>query len=332
MLTVIKTIVLALAGVAAIVGLWGAGVKDGKLTGQGIVLLVLILLGVAFSIVEAIVSAGIEKRNTHQQKKEKDVERHWDALEAQDILSLHVALFTRESLPASRLIDLLYKTHFDFGSTARLYLENTVRFPQLNPQLGDHGRPAAGWLWMLYEAKPGYWWKSTGHDWTDTNMLAAGFDVEILCSHVSLGGITSLGSLASVPRFGLILPWELVALGLEEVSIQFCTSTSLLDFDFSQHGLAGLAWLQHEQQRAVSQTPRLPLGLSISGQQILDELRSQFIHTTAKQNGTGPYRGIMGLSGPDGRDVSFFPSIPKHFMDSEASKEFSFRISVPSFK
>jgi len=338
MLTIVKTIVILLAAGAAVVGLWGAGVENGRLTWQGIILLTLILSGAGFGIAEEVIRTRTEKREAERRNKEKEAERHWNSLEAQPLVSLHVAVFVKASVPVPRFLALLrgIHVHFDPGESQHLDLGEIVRFPQLEGgscswEESPHAiNEAVAWLWMLYPAKADYWWKSTGHEWTSPDVRAAGVDAEIPWVIASQGAIASLRDLASIPRFGVTLPWELVGLGVEEVSLQFRTMTSSLDFDLSDHGLDGLAWLQGEQQRAVPQSSYLPLGISLPGRQAVDELRSAFIRRELGERKAKPYRGIMGLSGPGGRSVRFFPDMPKQFMDSEASREFSFTVTAPA--
>lgn len=278
---------------------------------------------------------------SERREKETKAERHWNSLEAQQIVSLHVAIFVKASAPVGRFLELLRGVRVHFSSETSQYLDlgKIARFPQLeggsysweeSAQPGGIDGEAVAWLWMLYPAKAGYWWKNTGHEWTSPDVSAAGVDAEIPWATVLQGAVASLRELASISRFGVTLPWELVRLGIEEVSLQFRTRTSSLDFDFSEHGLDGLAWLQGEQQRAVPQSSYLPLGISLSGQQLLDELRRAFIGRELGETKAKPYRGIMGLSGPGGRSVRFFPGMPRQFMDSEASREFSFTVTVPA--
>jgi len=338
MLTIVKTIVILLAAGAAVLGLWGAGVENGRLTWQGIILLTLILSGAGFGIAEEAIRTRTEKREAERRNKEKDAERHWNSLETQPLVGLHVAIFVKTSVPAHTLLGLLRGVHFHFDPAEDQHraLGETVRFPQLRGgspswEESPHGiSEAVAWLWMLFPGKDGYWWKSTCHDWTNPDVCAAGVDAYIPWAIASQGAITSIADLASVPRFGVTLPWELVSLGVEEISLQFRTRTSSLDFNFSDHGLDGLAWLQREQQRAVPQSSYLPLGISLPGRQALDELRGAFIRRELGESGAKPYRGIMGLSGPGGRSVKFFPDMPKEFMHSEASREFSFTVTVPT--
>jgi len=336
MLTTVKTIIILLAAGAAVVGLWGAGVEDGRLTWQGVVLLTLILSGAGFGIAEEMIRTRTERRELERRKKEKDAERHWSSLEAEPLLGLHVAVFVKTSVPAPRFIELLrgVDLHLDPEERQYLNLGEAVRFPQLNGESGSWERPphaideAVAWLWMLYGAKAGYWWKSTDHAWMDPDARAAAVDAEIPWAVATRGNIASLRDLASIPRFGVTLPWELVDMGLEEVSLQFRTRTSSLDFEFSDHGLDGLAWLQREQRRAASQSGYLPLGISLPGRQALDDLRGAFIRRELGDNRAKPYRGIMGLSGPAGLSVQFFPEMPKEFTDNEASRQFSFTVTV----
>jgi hypothetical protein len=341
LVTIVKTIVIILATGAAVVGLWGAGVESGRLTWQGIILLTLILLGAVFGIAEEIVRTRTEKRDAERRERQAKAERHWNSLEAQQIVSLHIAIFVKAAVPVGHFLELLRGVHFHFtpDSSQHLHLWQTLSFPQLQGRScswEESAQPdgidgeAVAWLWMLYPAKAGYWWKNTSHDWTSPDVSAAGVDAEIPWATVSQGAVASLRELAAISRFGVTLPWKLVGLGIEEVSLQFRTRTSSLDFDFSEHGLEGLAWLQREQRRAVPPSSYLPLGISLSGQQLEDELRRAFTRRELGEAEAKPYRGIMGLSGPGGRSVRFFPDMPREFMDSEASREFSFTVTLPA--
>lgn len=266
--------------------------------------------------------------------KEREAERHWEYLEAHDILRLTVSLFTKDSAPASRFIALLKQVHFWIHADENrpLVLGDVLFLPQLRGQpFRDHGRMnpfgnrAVAWLWMLYEPQRGYWWKATGHVWTATT-AAAGLDAEIPWKAASFGKMKSLRDLASVPHFGFSLPSEMVRLGVEEVSLQFRTATWSFDLDFSAHGLQGLSWMEQEQATQLPLESRLPLGVSMSGQQALDVLRDEFLRRRLGNEQPRPYRGIMGLTGPEGRSAQFFPTMPKGFDDSQ----YSFVVTLPS--
>ena len=259
----------------------------------------------------------------------------WEYLETQEIVSLRVSLFTKTSTPVAHFINLLRGVHLQIHPDMNhsLALGEVLSFPQLHGQpfrdlgrLDPFGDRAVGWLWLLYEPQTGYWWKATSHVWTDPKTPAAGVDAAIPWKSPSFGTMRSLRDLASVPHFGFSLPPEMVRMGLEEVSLQFHTATSSFDLDFSMHGLQGLIWLEEQQASQLPPESRLPLGISMSGQQALDVLRQQFVRRRLGQKEPRTYRGIMGVSGPEGRSAQFFPTMPKDFDTSE----YSFTIMVPS--
>ena len=273
-------------------------------------------------------------------REEQDAERHWGYCEAHEIVNLELAIFTKRGLPVSRFVELIQAVHLNAhpDKNDSIAFETVLDFPQLGPEgvpWRDLARNASedkceAWLWALYSPEDSYWWKTTGHEWSSEDAIAAGVDVNIPWRQVAIGAVNSLRDLSIVPCFGISVPWELVELGIEDISLGFSTNTSKFDLDLSIHGLEGLRWLQEQQAQHLPQESWMPLGLTFSGQEILDRLRQQFIDRKLGRTKQIPYRGIMGLTGPNGLGVRFFPNMPKSFMDSDESKQFSFTITIPS--
>lgn len=337
MLVIVKVLVITLAAGAAVLGLWGTGVRKGRLTSQGIVLLALILAGAVFSIVEAAIGASKEKREARRHSLEIEAERHWASLEAQKILGLHVSVFVKRSATVPRFVDLLRSVRLSSECAPGQYTEywTVERLPQLEAKSytwEEVAEPAneredVAWLWTFYPKEPGYWWKSTSQRWDEPEIEPAGVDV-----NVPWKGAATLGELASLSSFGMTLPWELVELGIEDVSLQFRMPTRSLDLELSDFGVRDLSRLHDIQRAAVPDSSYLPLGVSLSGSQLLDALRQSFIRLELDEEPRKSGRGISGLTGPDGRSVRFFPEMPRDFMRSEQSKEYDFKVSVPAPK
>lgn len=339
----ISVFIAIVAAVAALIGLWGGGVRDSRLTGWGMTLLALIILGALFEISKEIVDTLEKRRVAERHRREREAERHWGYLEAQRFQRLKVSLYVRNPAEVRRFVELVsgihLQMHLDEGESVDL--GTLLDFPQLRgepytsnvstSQSADRERPMA-WLWELYDREPGYWWKATSHRWTAVGRLAAGVDAEIPWERLGLGNTRTLRDLASIPHFGVTVPWQMVKLELEEISLQFCLQTDSLDFDFSEQGLAGLKWLQDEQAKVGTSEHWLPLGIKFSGQHVLDVCRDSFLKRALGDSKSKAYRGIMGLSGPMGREVCFFPSMPMGFSKSPEAKDYAFTVVMPPTK
>jgi tetratricopeptide (TPR) repeat protein len=83
------------------------------------------------------------------------------------------------------------------------------------------------------------------------------------------------------------------------------------------------------QHTVMSDGKSIPIGSNFSGVQLLDLFLRELL-PRPKNEATKHGIGMLGLSGPDGRAISFYPTMPKGFNKSADSNEYTFTLTMPT--
>ena len=127
---------------------------------------------------------------------------------------------------------------------------------------------------------------------------------------------------------GVSIPARAYQVGVEEFEFRFVGDTFSFSVRLSEHGLDALHEFARVQHTTVPSEKLIPLGTHFSGVQLLEMFYRQ---TLPRQKTDDPKSGVgmMGLTGPDGNAISFYPTMPKGFMKTGESKEYTFTITMP---
>lgn len=113
---------------------------------------------------------------------------------------------------------------------------------------------------------------------------------------------------------------------MEEFVVDFIGDTFAFSVALSDHGPEFL----HEMARthhAIAKEAKLgSVGTNFSGVQLLEMFMDQL-----GPNPKNPRKGIgiLGLTGPEGRAIAFYPKMPPGFDDTSEANDYSYKITVP---
>lgn len=117
--------------------------------------------------------------------------------------------------------------------------------------------------------------------------------------------------------------------GVEEFKLTFVGDQFSFSLKLSDHGLEFLHEIAsvHFHVSASDKSTPLSLGTGFSGIQLLEGFREQLLPAwRRKENKPGSIFG--GMSGPDGKAISFYPTMPLDFHRSDEANEYAFKISA----
>lgn len=161
----------------------------------------------------------------------------------------------------------------------------------------------------------------------------AGFDTAIPWKALNLPSVSTLGDLSQLSDVGMGLPPEAFMAGIEEFKLTFVGDQFSFSLKLSDHGLELLHEMAsvHFQVATSDKSAPLSLGTGFSGIQLLEMFREQLLPAwRRKENKPGSIFG--GIGGPDGKAISFYPTMPLDFHNSAEADEYTFKITAPDTK
>jgi Flp pilus assembly protein TadD len=125
------------------------------------------------------------------------------------------------------------------------------------------------------------------------------------------------------------IPARAYQVGIEEFVLRFIGDTFSFSVELSEHGLEALHDFARMQHTMAEGDELMPLGTSFGGVQLLDMFLRQLLPLPQNERPKSGL-GIMGLSGPDGRAISFYPTMPVGFNKTAESNEYTFTLTMPA--
>lgn len=259
-------------------------------------------------------------------EERQTIERRWQYIQNHPITRVEVLLLLKASVGLDWFRDLLDDCRLNLGRDEHTFrLSHALkRSAEPNTQeLPRHLQSPLCSFWEIYPHEAEYWFKEI--EPTPRKLkLVAGFDAALPWADLGVASATKLQDLTLFTDVGVSLPPRAFRVGVEEFEMRLVGETFSFSFRLSEHGLDFF----HHMVGQAQWEGLANFGGHVDGVQLLESFhRQMFPHEASAKS---KKRGIFGgMSGPDGRAISFYPSMPKGFNSTEESKKYSFTISVP---
>jgi tetratricopeptide (TPR) repeat protein len=140
--------------------------------------------------------------------------------------------------------------------------------------------------------------------------------------------VTRLEDLALLTDIGVSIPARAYQIGVEEFAFSFMGDTFSFSVRLSEHGLGFLHEMASTQHTVVKDMKPVPIGSRFSGVQLLDLFLHQLLPNEEDSKAKHSI-GMMGLSGPSGKAIKFYPTMPLGFNKTPESNEYVFKVTMP---
>lgn len=289
----------------------------------------LIKSGPARSLSEVVES---EQTESSGDEEKRAAARRWQYIQAHPIRGIEILFILKGGVGFSWFCDVLDDTRLTFSREEKSFKLGQLLAASPAPNTKEHSRAldkALCSFWELYEPEPGYWVRRIAPEKRELSVVA-GFDAVAPWSMLGVERVEKLEDLALLTEIGVSIPPRAYQVGVEEFVLRFVGDTFSFSVQLSEaaplEALHEFARMQHTIAR--NHEP-MPIGTSFSGVQLLDMfLRQVLPHSKNERSKTG--KGMMGLSGPDGKAISFYPTMPIGFNKTSESKEYAFTITTPA--
>lgn len=269
-----------------------------------------------------------------EENAKRTAERRWQYIQSHPIRYVEVLLILKGAVGFEWLCRLLEDTRLSFAreepscSLGQLLAVSSPPNTEEPPPSVE--QPVCS-FWEVYDREPGYWVKAIRPEPREF-LTVAGFDVVAPWSALGVQNVATLQDLSALNHISIGLPPRAYQVGVEEFQITFRGDTFSFSVQLSEHGLdfvheMARSYAEHAAVTEGEPAPVGAIGRHFSGVELLELFLSQLL--PHKETGPESRGGITGLSGPDGKAISFYPTMPEGFAKSSESDEYSFRITVP---
>lgn len=275
---------------------------------------------------------------THAESK-RVAERRWHYIQNHPIRSIKIFLVLKGAVGFRWFREVLDDTTLTFSRTRPSFKlgQFLVDSPTFNtkesPPHPDH--PVCS-FWEVYQNDPGYWFKRIEPTSRELSVVA-GFDVVAPWSLVGVQEVAKLEDLSLLTEVGISIPSRAYYVGVEEFILRFDGDTFSFPVRLSAQGTLGFlhelaaeqnkALFYQEQSKALQDKEAMPIGTHFTGIRLLDMFSRQLLPSPNDEESEHSIFG--GLSGPNGKAISFYPGMPVGFMQTPESHEYTFTITVP---
>jgi tetratricopeptide (TPR) repeat protein len=199
--------------------------------------------------------------------------------------------------------------------------------PNTEKRHDETDRPVSS-FWEIYKDAPGYWVRRTDRNPRHFSVVA-GFDVAAPWSMVGVPDVAKLADLASLNEIGLSIPPDAYLPGIEDFVIDFVGDTFAFSVALSDHSLDFLHQMAHTFRAQGGKANVGSYGTGFSGVQLLELFRDQL---GPKPKNPRKGIGVLGLSGPNGRGIAFYPKMPPDFRDTPEAANYNHTITLPGVR
>jgi Flp pilus assembly protein TadD/nucleoside phosphorylase len=270
-----------------------------------------------------------------QEEKRRAAERQWEYIQRHQLRKIKFLFLLKANVGLSWFKTVLDETRVSFQKGVQpLVLGTLVKEsrPHGEPEDTEGSTKPSFSFWRVYEGEPGYWYKTVSPDPEPEYHSVAGIDGVVPWAMLGLKGVDSIRDLSQLTDVGMSISVKAFEIGVEEFEIQFVGDTFSFSVGLSEQGLLSTLHEFSHMQHTVILEPekRMPMGTSYSGVQLLDMFLNQFLELRSGSTKRDKrFTGIGGMSGPGGREISFYPSMPASFHNSPEAKKYSFTIHAP---
>ena len=262
-----------------------------------------------------------------KEEKRKEGERQWEYLQQHPLRKLEYFILLRAEVGRAWFDEVL-----DGSRLSSSREEPGVTFSSLvasrtsGPTAKASGANEGAFYWRAYAREKGYWYAKRP---VDAEGLVAGVSGEVDWTSLALKNVETIRDLSRLSEVGISLAPNAFKAGVEECEVTLRGDTFSFTIRLSEHGLEFLHEMAHPQHNVMGEKSRIPIGVTFSGAQLLDIFFKQWISRWEGLPSAGARRGTLGLSGPNGREIRFFPTMPPSFRGSPDEQEYTFTVRVP---
>jgi Flp pilus assembly protein TadD/nucleoside phosphorylase len=274
-------------------------------------------------------------RGVKAEEKRRQGERQWEYLLAHSFRTLDCFLILKADVGRDWLDSMLSEASLSFdreGPSVRLasLVSAAMNSKEAKDRYGERGFH----YWTLYRGEEGYWVSRRGPGRVEDD-LVAGINGTVSWSALGRPDLATLRDLSQINEFGISLPPRAFDVGVEELELIFHGDGFSFHISISEEGIfESLHEMARMGREIAGDGERMTIGTSFAGGQLLDMFFKQYMRRWQDEPKAPrrPYRGRMGMAGPSGKEITFYPSVPMSFRDSPEEKEYSFTIHMPDRK
>ena len=263
--------------------------------------------------------------------KKRAAERRWQYIQSHPIRGIKLLFILKGAVGFDWFREVLDDTRLNFSRG-----EQSFKLGQLlagSPAPNTQERSPASdesvcSFWEVYEAEPGYWFAKIAPTSREFSVVA-GFDAVVPWSMFGVQRVEKLEDLALLTDIGVSIPARVYQIGVEEFALSFVGDTFSFSVRLSEHGLDFLHEMASVQHTVVKGGKPAPIGSNFSGVQLLDLFLHQLLPNQEESKAKHSI-GMMGLSGPGGKAITFYPTMPLGFNKTPESNEYAFTITMPA--
>jgi Flp pilus assembly protein TadD/nucleoside phosphorylase len=271
-----------------------------------------------------------EQRATAEDEKKRAAERQWRYLQGHPIRGIKILFILKGSVGFDWFREVLDETRLNFSRNEQSFKLGQVLAVSPAPNTQERSSTSDTSVcsfWEVYEPEHGYWFTKIAPT-SRTFSVVAGFDAAIPWSMLGLQRVAKLEDLALLTDIGVSIPARTYQIGVEEFGLSFVGDTFSFSVRLSEHGLEFLHEMASVQHTVVKDGKPAPLGSNFSGVQLLDLFLHQLLPHQEKIE-SKPCMGMMGLSGPGGKAIKFYPTMPVGFNKTPEANEYVFKVTMP---
>lgn len=276
-----------------------------------------------------------ETEGEDDDEQTRAADRRWSYLQRSPLRGLEILLILKTPVGQDWLRRILDDTRVRFSRDGDAFTVGTAFSLSSEPNTKEHSprwNEAVCAFWKRYEPDPSRWVRRISRDPTE-HPIVAGFDTAIPWAALNLPSVSTLGDLGQLSDVGMGLPPAAFMAGVEEFKLTFVGDQFSFSLKLSDHGLELLHEMAsvHFEVSTSDKSAPLSLGTTFSGIQLLEMFREQLLPAwRRKENKPGSIFGGMG--GPDGKAISFYPTMPPNFHKSDEADEYTFKTTAPDTK
>ena len=284
------------------------------------------------------IKTGIEKnqsaidgiRAQADDDKKRTAERRWQYIQNHPIRSIEILFILKGAVGFDWFREILEDTRLTFSRDKPSFKLGQLLVASPDPNTKEPSPTMERCVcsyWEIYEPEKGYWFKKIAPN-VRAFTTVAGFDATAHWSVLGVKHVEKLQDIGLLTEVGVSIPARAYQVGVEEFAFRFIGDTFSFSVRLSEHGLSFLHEMASTQHVVVKDGKPAPIGSIFSGVQLLEMFYSQLLPRQKNEESKHEF-GFGGISGPSGKAMSFYPMMPKGFMETAESKEYTFTITVP---
>lgn len=265
-------------------------------------------------------------------EKRRQGERQWEYLLSHPLRTLDCFLVLKAEVGREWFDDMFAEVSISFDRE-----RPSVRFGPLVTASRNSREPRDRYgqrgfqYWALFKEEEGFWVSRRAPDHVEAD-LVAGINGTVSWSALGHPEVVTLRDVSRINEFGISLPPRAFEVGVEEFELVFHGESFSFHVSLSEEEiLEPLHDMARTQREIAGDGDRMMMGTGYAGGQLLEMFFKQYMRRWQDEPEAPrrPYRGRSGMSGPSGREISFYPTMPMNFRDSPEQKTYSFTLNVP---